>query len=174
MFCACSTGCTGAFRRGRSDDHNNPNEVSKPHLKCLVLNNPLSVENGQRTEIAMNKIDDPLGFSDQWRVLGLITESQYQEHLCEFQKGVDNHPEHYRWRAFCDFIKRQNLMSNELLWQLYRIGEADPDYSMGGSIMAEIVRRPECPMDLLQEAEKKSGREYLQRIASARLSNAGY
>jgi hypothetical protein len=116
----------------------------------------------------MNEVANPLGFSEQWFALGLITKPQHQELLVEFQKGDDPHPEHYRWRVFCNFLGRHDPLSDQLMWQLYRLGEMDADHAMGGSMIAAILRRADCPADLVREAARNSDRKHLKKIARDR------
>jgi len=82
--------------------------------------------------------------------------------------GDDPRPEHYRWRAFSRFLAARDSLSPHLAEQLYALGSADPDSSMGGSMMAAILRRKDCPAELLHAA-LASNRPYLQRIAAKRL-----
>jgi len=100
----------------------------------------------------MGEGNDPLHFSDEWYSLGIVTEQRYHELLTQFQTGEDRHPEHYRWRAFGDFIKRNKQLPEDIVRRLYRLGESDPDWIMGGAMMAEVVWRTDCPDDVLNEA----------------------
>jgi hypothetical protein len=50
---------------------------------------------------------------------------------------------------------------------LYELGAADPDHGMGGAMMNEIVRLPECPPDVI-EAAANSGRKHLVKLAAAK------
>jgi hypothetical protein len=116
----------------------------------------------------MNEVADPLGFSGQWFALGLITKPQHQEFLVEFQKGDDPHSEHYRWRAFCNFLEKHSQLSDDLMRQLYRLGEMDADHAMGGSMMAAILRRADCPEDLVRDGAQNPDQKHLKKIARGR------
>jgi len=113
----------------------------------------------------MDEHADLLGFSERWFALGLITKLQHQELINEFHKGEDTNPEHYRWRVFCDFMRKSDQLSADLMRQLYFLGEMDTDHSMGGSMMVAILKRTDCPMDIIESA-KTSDRKYLQKIAN--------
>jgi hypothetical protein len=78
-----------------------------------------------------------------------VTAQKHQELLTQFETGEDRNPEHYRWRTFCDFIERNERLSEDIIRRLYRPGESDPDSAMGDSMMAKIVWRSDCPEDVL-------------------------
>ena len=85
-----------------------------------------------------------------------------------FEEGADPHEEHYRWKAFSEFISHNDEISEATHIALYTIGSKDLDYSMGGAIMAEILQHSSCPQGLLKEA-MTSDRPHLRKIASYRL-----
>ncbi|HSE22910.1 MAG TPA: hypothetical protein VLB68_14690 [Pyrinomonadaceae bacterium] len=60
--------------------------------------------------------------------------------------------EHYRWRAFLDFMQLRMSLDSSIARRLYQLGAGDPDAEMGGSMMAHILRRKDCPEDLLRDA----------------------
>jgi hypothetical protein len=110
-----------------------------------------------------------LGFTQQWIDLGIVTPESIAWDRAQMSEGDDPHPEHYRWRAFERFMKDQAPLKPELAFDLFRLGESDPDLSMGGSMLANIVRHPECPEKLLRIASK-SDRDHLRRIATILLA----
>ncbi len=118
--------------------------------------------------MAANDASLPLGYTGQWVTLGVVSivDIERDEHECS--EGHDSHPEHYRWRAFSRFIEARESLAPQLAHQLYALGATDPDSSMGGSMMAAILRRRDCPPELLHTA-LASHRPYLQRIAEERL-----
>lgn len=110
-----------------------------------------------------------LEFSQEWVDLGIITPAQLKQFEVEWTKGEDRNTEHYLWRAFLDFIKSKELLDEAIAGVLYKLGASDPDSTMGGAMMAHILRHNDCPKDLL-EAAAKSEERFLQQIASARLA----
>ena len=66
-------------------------------------------------------------------------------------------------------MKDQARLDPDLAINLFRLGESDPDVSMGGSMMAQIVRHPECPDSLLGLAAE-SDHDHLRKIALIRLA----
>ena len=108
-----------------------------------------------------------LQFSDRWLDLGVVTESQLEQFGKALAAGDDTNPEHYRWRAFTQFIASQQTLDDETAKALYKLGESDPDFTMGGSMMAVILQREDCPSDLL-EAALFSARAHLRKMAETR------
>ncbi len=83
--------------------------------------------------------------------------------------GEDTNTEHYRWRALLDFVESKKLLDEHIVKALYNLGANDPDTGMGGSIMAHILGRNDCPKDLLELAAK-SDEKFLRKIANKRLA----
>jgi hypothetical protein len=110
-----------------------------------------------------------LGFSQEWVDAGVVTPESLRRLEAEWVKGEDRHAEHYRWRAFWEFIEAQESLSESTARALYDIGANDPDSAMGGSIMADIVRRKDCPRDLLERAAN-SDRKFLRKLARERMA----
>jgi hypothetical protein len=110
----------------------------------------------------------PLGYTSAWMALGVVSTADIARDEQEYAVGDDPHPEHYRWRAFSRFLAAQESLSPHLVQQLYELGSADPDSSMGGSMMAAVLRHRDCPTDLLHAA-LTSPRPRLRRIAMQRL-----
>lgn len=110
-----------------------------------------------------------LGFTQQWIDLGIVTPESIAWDTTQINEGEDPHPEHYRWRAFERFMKDQARLDPDLAINLFRLGESDPDVSMGGSMMAQIVRHPECP-DVLLRLAAESHHDHLRKIAVNRLA----
>jgi hypothetical protein len=118
----------------------------------------------------MNPMDifRTLEFNQAWVELGIITPEKLTRLAAEWARGEDTNTEHYRWRAFRDFIESKKVLDEHTAKALYNLGAQDPDLAMGGSIMAEILRRKECPKDLLEIAAK-SDRRLLRKIADERM-----
>jgi hypothetical protein len=110
-----------------------------------------------------------LKFNQNWIELGIITPERLNQLEAEWSQGEDTNTEHYRWRAFCDFIESKSLLDEKTARALYALGANDPDAGMGGSIMAKILQRKDCPKDLLQEAAD-SDQKFLRKIALERLT----
>jgi len=115
----------------------------------------------------MNESTDSLGFSEKWFVLGLIDKMRHKELLKEFISGVDPNPEHYRWRIFDAFIQSKAHLTDDLMRQLYHLGEVDADFSMGQSMMVAILQRADCPKDILLQAVN-SDRPILRKLAKSK------
>ena len=113
-----------------------------------------------------------LEFSQEWVALGIITPAKLKQFEAEWAIGEDRNTEHYRWRAFRDFIEVKESLDDNTAMALYNLGANDPDGAMGGSIMANVLRRKDCPKDLLELAAK-SEEQFLRKIANERLAMQG-
>src|SRR5262245_54354604 len=100
----------------------------------------------------MPHIDEqlPLGYTRLWITLVIVTAADIHRDEREALTGDDPHAEHYRWRAFSRFFAEQRQLTPSLALQLYALGAADADSSMGASIMASVLRHPDCSDDVLQ------------------------
>lgn len=135
-----------------------------------VLGRP-GVIASRRLDIPENDRALPHGYFDEWIRHGIVTRVDIRRDGRELAKGEDPYPEHYRWRAFSRFLAAQQTLSPLLARQLYALGSADVDLAMGGSMMAEVLRHRDCPLDLLNFA-LTSERPHLQRIAEQRLCHS--
>ncbi|SRR5215204_3681727 len=107
----------------------------------------------------MNKTTDiqqillELDFNEKWFDLGFVSSEKLYELWADFQTAEDSNKEHYRWRAFTSYLKTNNEISESNLKELYRLGETDADsYGMGMSMRIDILRRKDCPADLIDKA----------------------
>src|SRR5215510_2473347 len=110
-----------------------------------------------------------LEFTQEWIDLGIITPAMLTELESEWRSSDDRNPEHYRWRAFLNFVRSNPSPGDDVLRRLYRLGATDADSATGGSIMADILRRNDCPEDLWRQAIE-SGRSFLRKIAEQKLA----
>ena len=113
-----------------------------------------------------------LGFSLAWFELGVVDEKLLSKYRDEWDKGEDDNAEHHRYRSFRDFLAKRHPLTPELATALFDLGANDPDQAMGGSMMADIVRLPECPADVLNAA-LASNHPYLVRIVHKRKAEIG-
>ena len=120
-----------------------------------------------------------LNASHEWIKLCIITSEvledlkrMYEEEQRELKEELENegileqnrwelsffHDDRYRWRAFKRFLNEKKSIPSEILIALYKLGEKDPDYTMGRSMMRYVLDEKNCPMELLElalEAEEK-------------------
>ena len=123
----------------------------------------------------MNKTSDiqqimlELDFDEKWFDLGFVSPEKLYELRSDFQTGEDGNKEHFRWRAFTDYLETNNEISEGKLRELYRLGENDPDsFGMGMSMRITILNRKECPAGLFDDA-LKSGEKSLIKAAKRNL-----
>lgn len=111
----------------------------------------------------------PLDYTSQWVALGIVSSADILGDEQESLVSDDPHSEHHRWRAFSRFLAAQPRLSSALAQQLYSLRATDADHTMGGSIMAAILRHTDCPAELLHSA-LESQHSHLHRIAAQRLN----
>jgi hypothetical protein len=104
-----------------------------------------------------------LQFSERWLELGLLTEDKLSVLGQEYKTSDDKNTEHYRYRIFRDYLVSHRPLSRLIAEALYDLGEADPDFSMGGAMMHDIVNLEECPATVLDRA-LTSGRAHLIKL----------
>lgn len=115
-------------------------------------------------------IFEELEFNQNWLELEIIDSDKLNRLKFIWEQGEDKNPEHYRWRAFCEFLQTKEHLDEKVLRALYRLGEIDKDkYGVGVSIRIEILQRENCPKDLFAralEAEEKNLRNFAIRQLS--------
>ncbi|HQU82021.1 MAG TPA: hypothetical protein PKY59_02790 [Pyrinomonadaceae bacterium] len=116
----------------------------------------------------IRQILDELEFDSKWIELEFVAPEQLFAFWKEYKKGEDNHKEHYRWRAFKEYLKNNKSIEESNLRELYRLGEIDND-SMGVSMRIEILKRNDCPADLIDKA-LNSGDKDLIKFVERKLS----
>jgi hypothetical protein len=103
-----------------------------------------------------NITEDPiflkLQFTSQWIDLGILTAKNLKLIREEYSKGEDLNPEHYRWRVFKDFIANNNYIEREKFFLIYELGQNDPDYCMGRAMRFDLIKRLDCPQELIDIA----------------------
>jgi hypothetical protein len=127
------------------------------------------MRNIRTMEIDSMKIFRTLRFSQAWIELGIITSAKLEQFEALWVTGEDTNTEHYRWKAFLDFIKLQTSLDEKTAIALYELGENDPDIAMGGSIMGHILQRKDCPKSLLERGTQ-SENKFLQKTANEKLA----
>ena len=108
-----------------------------------------------------------LGFTPEWYTLGIVDDALLDRLRADWDKGDDPNTEHYRYRAFSDFVLVHQPLSPALALALYELGSRDADPGMGGAMMVNIIYRPDCPESVLVAAAA-SGQRHLVRAAESR------
>lgn len=70
---------------------------------------------------------------------------------------------HYRWRAFVNFLRKNKVISEKVFYQIYDLGKTDPDYCMGRAMRFDIIRRSDCPIELIDLATKDKDKALSKR-----------
>ncbi len=115
-----------------------------------------------------SKFADTIGFTPMWFQLGVVNDDSILRYERDWQTSEDRHPEHYRYRAFREYLNQACPLSETQCTKLLELGQGDPDLSLGGAIMADILKLPECPQTILRVA-LSSDRSHLVKIAKRRL-----
>ena len=108
-----------------------------------------------------------LGYTEDWFLLGVIDDLLLEQQRIEWETGLDTNPEHYRYSSFRRFLAGRRPLTADLAAALFFLGSKDLDLAMGGTIMADIVRLPECPQSVL-DAAIDTGRKHLAKIVERR------
>ena len=111
---------------------------------------------------------DRIGFTPEWFQLGVVNAESVLRYEREWQESEDHNPEHYRYRAFREYLNKACPLSDVQCAQMLELGEADPDLSLGLAIMADILKLPDCPQSILQDALSRE-HGHLVKIAKRRL-----
>jgi hypothetical protein len=112
----------------------------------------------------MDEFAEQLGFTPAWFATGVVNDEILARIKVAWDESDDRNTEHYRWRAFCEFLDRQPSLSAALVTELYALGDSDPDPSMGGCMMARVLGTPACPRALI-DAARRSNRTHVAKIA---------
>jgi hypothetical protein len=110
-----------------------------------------------------------LEFSEDWFDGGFASSEKLIDLWADFQNSDDKNKEHYRWRAFKNYLENHNSINENKLRELYRLGEIDADiYGMGMSMRIDILQRKDCPADLIAKA-LNSGEKPLIKVAERKV-----
>ena len=110
-----------------------------------------------------------LGFSEPWFALGVATEETLALAKTAYEASDDDSGEHYRYGAFLRYLSQHRPLAPPIAEALYELGNADPDYAMGGSIMADIVDLPECPPAVIAKALASDRQHLVRKVKRNRL-----
>lgn len=105
-----------------------------------------------------------LGFTQDWADLNIVTFESLTKLVSEYEQSDDRNIEHYRWRAFKEFLKENKALPPETIFRLYGLGETDADWTMGGAMMRELLDRKDCPSQLLTTV-LQSDRDFIVKAA---------
>jgi hypothetical protein len=93
-----------------------------------------------------------LKFSKEWIEVGVINLENFASIKKDYIAGEDRNGEHYRWRAFQEFLRANKIISQEAFYKLYDLGKNDPDYSMGRAMIFDLIKYLDCPQQLIEIA----------------------
>jgi len=108
-----------------------------------------------------------LGFTDEWLRLGVVTANQLETLAREYHRSDDKNPEHYRYRAFSEYLAANSVLCESQLEALYELGIRDPAPGLSAALLVDVVNRPECP-ETLRERALASGHKSLATLVTRR------
>lgn len=105
-------------------------------------------------QIIADPIFCELELNSDWIESGIIDNNTFSIIKKEYLKlkEEDSRTEHYRWAAFKEFLNLNNHLEAEVFYKLYNLGKNEPDYAMGRSMIFEIIKRLDCPIELIDVA----------------------
>lgn len=75
-----------------------------------------------------------LGYDPRWIDYGILSAEELEAQVELFRRSSDKHTEHYRWRAFVEFFKRTDTLSDDRIERFLRINTTSAD---------DILREPQ-------------------------------
>lgn len=68
-----------------------------------------------------------LGYTSAWMALGVIDEDSLRSQLQEYESSDYNDAEHYRWRAFKDWLQSKQSLSDDEINEIIKLRDCSPD-----------------------------------------------
>jgi hypothetical protein len=115
-------------------------------------------------DMTVDEVVARLKFSESWYTLGIMDDEKLASAVKSFRCSEDLNDEHWRYGAYASFMQQHPLLTSKECAGLFDIGENDPDFVMGQQIILGVLRRPECPQALRDQAVTHPRTErYLKR-----------
>ena len=112
-------------------------------------------------------------FSRPWIDADVVTADVLRGLEIECAVIDDPSPEHFRWKVFHRFLSRQDPLSDACADDLYRLGGFEEDSRMGVAMMGAVLRHPQCPRALLDEALQSDNPQLQEQARRQQESRAG-
>lgn len=68
-----------------------------------------------------------LGYTPEWISVGIVGEGSLRAQFAQYQESEDKHQEHYRSRAFRDFLDRSRALTTAEIHAIFRLTDDGPD-----------------------------------------------
>lgn len=81
-----------------------------------------------------------LKYDQLWLDYGVLTLDLLQNQVKEFSHDKDKNTEHYRYKAFINYLGSQSTLSDELVNKLFEIIKIDPDIFMASAMALDILK----------------------------------
>ena len=103
-------------------------------------------------EMTDEEIITHLKFTEAWYRLGIMDDETLRGTVENFRRMDDTGDEHWRFGAFMYFMSQHPKLTDQQCANLFELGASDPDFTMGQSIMIQVLERPECPRAMRERA----------------------
>ena len=81
-----------------------------------------------------------LGYTGQWLEWGIVDEAYLQSQYEVFLRSEDKNQEHYRCRAFIDFLARNSHLTDDLIDKVFLLVDCGPDgCNLQGNRAIELI-----------------------------------
>jgi hypothetical protein len=108
------------------------------------------------TSITEHPLFEKLDFSQSWIKAGLLSDDSFRMIVQSYNEAEDDAPEHYRWKAFKEFLRQNSFIPEERFWQIYELSLQDNDYAMARAMRFDLLQRGDCPLSLVEKAVNDS------------------
>jgi len=96
-----------------------------------------------------------LKYSDAWFDYGFIDEDNLMEQIEELEQGKDPNTEHYRYKAFLNFIDKHNSFEDEEIENYIKLVEADVDGLMSRNALSKLYTSSKLNLMQLDKVGRK-------------------
>lgn len=82
-----------------------------------------------------------LKYNQLWLEFGVLTTDILLTQVKDFESGLDGNTEHYRYRAFKNYLETQSQLSYEQIANLFELITIETDITMATSMALDILKR---------------------------------
>ena len=77
-------------------------------------------------------------YTKKWLEYEILTKDYLEKQIEEFEKGEDDNLEHYRYKAFINWMNRQDVITQENFNNIIEIIEKDSDFSISKAMLFDL------------------------------------
>lgn len=111
-----------------------------------------------------------LHYHPKWQEYGFLEPAFLEHQLKQYESGVDECLEHYRFDAFCQVLERMPALDNSMIDRYVELAVLDEDGAMAQAALALLIKNPQLTTVQLNRlrAHKAFTTEVLQKIIEQR------